>query len=82
MVNRCTMCKVWLESVTHLFEDCTVTKEIYHQLSLTMGMNIPTQQARKALLSNEFNKKEKSLLQIAQFVIWREMHKNFHKNIK
>ncbi|XP_078169794.1 uncharacterized protein LOC144564134 [Carex rostrata] len=72
IVNRCTMCKLQLESVRHLFEECIVTKEIYQQLSLIMGMNMPTQQARKALLGNELNKKEKSLLLIAQFVIWRE----------
>jgi mannosylglycoprotein endo-beta-mannosidase len=72
MVNRCIMCRSQSESVKHLFEECTTTNEIYQQLTLTMGMKLPTNRARKALISNEFKKEERSLLLIAQFVVWRE----------
>lgn len=72
MVNRCIMCRNQLESVIHLFEECTVTIEIYRKLALTMGMKLPTRHARKALITNEINKEERSLLLIAQFVVWRE----------
>lgn len=72
MVNRCIMCKSQLETVSHLFEKCTVTEEIYRHISTTMRMKIPIRQARKALINNELSKEERSLLQITQFVIWRE----------
>lgn len=72
MVNRCTMCKKKSETVIHLFEQCTVTNEIYQQLALDMRMKLPTRHATKALINDELNKEEKSLLLIAQFVVWRE----------
>lgn len=41
IINRCTPCKKDLESVTHLSNECSFTKNFYTQVTARTGILVP-----------------------------------------
>ena len=78
LTNRCIMCKVQSESVIHLFNECLKVKILYRLIELRMKVKIPgglsneDENTVASLKELRFSIKERPILLITQFVIWRE----------
>ena len=78
LVNRCIMCKAQSESVMHLFNECMQAQILYRLIELKMKVKVPrgisygSENTVQSLKEFKFSKKERSILLITQFVIWRE----------
>lgn len=74
MVNRCILCQMEPESVRHIFNECTFSKALYVHVAHKIGTPVRTGLIpTEAIIALENTEKERSILLISQFVLWREM---------
>lgn len=75
------MCKNNSESAHHLFNECPVTKSLYRRVALLLDVRVPgasilhSVDAISVIIDKWYTKnckKERSVLIISQFVLWRE----------
>lgn len=72
------MCKNNSELAHHLFNECPVMKSLYRRVALLLDVKVPgasilhSVDAISAIIDKGYTKKERSVLIISQFVLWRE----------
>ncbi|KAJ4793535.1 RNA-directed DNA polymerase (reverse transcriptase)-related family protein [Rhynchospora pubera] len=72
LINRCALCKSDCESIQHIFDHCLFSSMVLQQvlnLSGTPQIQIP---ANLAFLTTDITAKQKEILAIAWYFIWRE----------
>lgn len=80
LVNRCVMCKNDSETTKHLFNDCCTARTLYNRVSTLLDVRLPrisdiiNMDAISALTNKRYTRKERSILLIPQFVLWRERY--------
>ena len=78
MVNRCVMCVSDSESVMHLFSECVVSRTLYLKVAHKLQIRLPCtsqlikEDAISAIVDSNYTRKERAILLITQFILWRE----------
>lgn len=72
MPGICYMCRIQDEIVQHLFNECGCALQIYGRILQGGTRTIPDQDYLQLLVNSRTTTKEKELVLIAQFIIWRE----------
>lgn len=76
MVNRCCLCKQAMESVRHLFPECTYTDQVRRQIQRCMPIIPYTDQFRrgqyKQIILYHTSMPLKRIQLVLVFLVWRE----------
>ncbi|KAJ4760589.1 RNA-directed DNA polymerase (reverse transcriptase)-related family protein [Rhynchospora pubera] len=72
LVNRCCLCKSQAETILHLFKTCPYSITTRTFTSYFSNCNIPNVDLCDALTSTELTLKQKELLAISCYFIWKE----------